>query len=119
MVDIANRSSGATSGLVYDILQIVTSVLLLIGEEHHISTHDEETYTLYGPSIRPLMSSTTVKMQHIQGLGRGGERGGQSTHETMMLPPSTSSSPFAIEASTPPSSSTPHVIQPLSPTSPP
>ena len=41
MVDIASGFGGATSGLVYEIHQIATSVLCLIGEEHFIYAHDD------------------------------------------------------------------------------
>ena len=72
MVDIVSRCSEATSGLVYEINQIATSVLCLIGEEHCIYAHDEEASISYGPSIKPLMSSTTVRIHPIQGRGKGG-----------------------------------------------
>ena len=74
MVDIASISHGASSYLMYDIHHIVRSVLRLIGEDHHIATHDEEASTSHGPSIRPPVSFTTVRMQRIRGRGRG--RGG-------------------------------------------
>ena len=51
MVDIASRSCGATSSLVYDIHHIARSVLHLIRKEHHIFAHDEEASTSYGSSI--------------------------------------------------------------------
>ena len=62
MVDIASRSSKATSDLVYDIYHIATSVLRLFGKEYRIFAHGEKASTLYGPSISPLMSSTTIRM---------------------------------------------------------
>ena len=76
MVDIASRSGRATSSLVHDIHHIATSVLRLIREEHRISAYNEEASTLYGPSIRPPMSSTIVRMKPIRGRGRGSGRGG-------------------------------------------
>ena len=45
IVGIASRSGRATFGLVYDIHHIATSILCFIGEEHHISAHDEEAST--------------------------------------------------------------------------
>ena len=71
MADIASRSCGATIGLVYDLHHIAISVLHLIEEEHHIARHDQEASTSRGPSIRPLVSSTLVRMQPIRGRGRG------------------------------------------------
>ena len=101
MVDIASISHGDSSGLLYDIHHISKSVLRLIGEEHHITTHDEEASKSHGPSSRPLTSSTAIRMQPIQGrrkgrdggrgYGRAGEEcGGQpggSTNETSISPP--------------------------------
>ena len=113
MVDIASRSGGATLGLVYDIHHIATSILWLIGEEHRICTCDEETSTSYGPSIRSPMSPTVIRMYPIRGHGRA-----RRFIDETMLPPSTSSTLFAPEASTSPSSTAPHVI-PLSLMSPP
>ena len=48
MIDITGRSGGATSGLIYDIHQIATSVLRSMGVDHLISLLDE-TSTSYGP----------------------------------------------------------------------
>ena len=62
MVDIASISHGASSGLMYDIHHIARSVLHMIGEDHHIATHDEEASTSHGPFIIPPTSSTTVRM---------------------------------------------------------
>ena len=70
MADIANRSHGATIGLVYDLHHIARSVLHQIEEEHHISSYDQEASTSHGPSIRPSVSSTLVRMQLIRGRGR-------------------------------------------------
>ena len=55
----------------YDLRHIARSVLHQIGEEHHIAGHDQQASTSRGPSIRPLMSSTPICMQPIQGRGRG------------------------------------------------
>ena len=71
MVDIASRSRYATTGLVYDLHHIARSVLHQIGEEHRIAGYDQEASTSHGPSIRPPMSSTPVRMQLIRGRGRG------------------------------------------------
>ena len=62
MVDITSRSCGATTGLVYDLHHIPRSVLHQIGEEHRIAGYDYEASTSHGPSIRPLVSSTPVRM---------------------------------------------------------
>ena len=75
MVDITSISHGASLGLLYDIHHIARLVLRLIGEDHHIATQDEEASTSHGPSIRPLTSSTVVRMHSIRGRGRGGGRG--------------------------------------------
>ena len=69
MADVASRSRGATTGLVYDLHHIAKSVLHQIGDEHHIA--DQEASTSHGRSIRPSMSSTLVRMQPIRGI-RGG-----------------------------------------------
>ena len=71
MTDIASRSRYATTGLLYDLLHIVRSVLHQIGEEHRIAGYDREASTSHGPSIRPPVSSTPVHMQPIRGRGRG------------------------------------------------
>ena len=71
MVDIASRSRYATTGLVYDLHHIARSVLHQIGEEHRIAGNDQEASTSHGPSIRPPVLSTPVRMQPIQGRGRG------------------------------------------------
>ena len=65
MVDIASRSHGATTGLVYDLHHISRSVLHQIEKEHRIAGYDQEASTSHGPSIKPLMSSTLVRMQPI------------------------------------------------------
>ena len=75
MVEIATISHGASSGLLYDIHHIAISVLRPIGEDQHIAALDEEASTSHGPSIRPLASSTTVRMQPIRGQRKGGRRG--------------------------------------------
>ena len=71
MVDIASRSRGATSGLVYDIHHIAISVLRLIGEDHRIFAHVKEASTSFGPPIKPPISSIAVRMQPIRGRGKG------------------------------------------------
>ena len=71
MTDIASRSRYATTGLVYDLHHIVISVLHHIGEEHRIAGYDQEASTSPGPSIRPPVSSTPVRMQPIRGRERG------------------------------------------------
>ena len=71
MADIASRSHGATTGLVYDLHHIARLVLHQIGEEHRIVGYDQEASTSHGLSIRPLVSSTPVRMQPIRGRGRG------------------------------------------------
>ena len=78
MVDITSISHGASSGLLYDIHHITRSVLRLLGEERSIATHDEEASTSHGPSTRPPASPTAIRMQSIQGQGRGrsGRQGG-------------------------------------------
>ena len=71
MADIASRSRYATTGFVYDLHHIAKSVLHQIGEEHLIADYDQEASTSHGPSIRPQVSSTPVRMQPIRGRGRG------------------------------------------------
>ena len=55
----------------YDLHYIARSVLHRIGEEHHIIGHDQEASISRGPSIRPPVSSTPVRMQPIRGRRRG------------------------------------------------
>ena len=55
----------------YDLHYIFKAMLHHIGEEHHIVRHDQEASTSRGPSIRPPMSSTPVRMQPIRGRGKG------------------------------------------------
>ena len=62
MTDIASRSCGAITGLVYDLHHIARSVLHQIGEEHLIAGYDQEASIAHGPSIRPSVSSTPVRM---------------------------------------------------------
>ena len=71
MVDIVSRSRYATTGLVYDLHHIARLVLHHIREEHRIANYDQEAFTSHGPSIRPPVSSTLVRMQPIRGRGRG------------------------------------------------
>ena len=70
MADIACLSPRATIGLVYNLHHISISALHQIGEEHLIAEHDQEASTSHGPSIRPPVSSTSVRMQPIRGRGR-------------------------------------------------
>ena len=74
MADIASRSRYAINGLVCDIHHISRSVLHQIGKEHRITGYDQEASTSHGPSIRPPVSSTPVRMQPIRGRGRGKRR---------------------------------------------
>ena len=147
MVEIANISHETSSNLLYDIHHIAILVLRLIGKDHRIATQDEEASTSHGPSIKPLASSTAVRMHPIRGqrrgrghgrLGRVGERDGRvaccSIDETFMTPEYSTPSPktsIPHEFSTSPShtfipstystppleTSSPHVIPSLSPTS--
>ena len=55
----------------YNLHYITRSVLHQIGEEHRIVGYDQEASTSHGPSIRPSVSSTTVRMQPNRGRGRG------------------------------------------------
>ena len=71
MIDIASCLCYATIGLVYDLHHIARSVLQQIREEHRIAGYDQEVSTSHGPSIRPPVSSTPVRMQPIRGRGRG------------------------------------------------
>ena len=71
MTDIANRSRYATTALVYDLHHIARSLLHQIREEHCIAGYDQEVSTSHGPSMKPQVSSTLVRMQHSQGKGRG------------------------------------------------
>ena len=71
MVDITSCSVYATTGLVYDLHHIVISVLHRIGEEHRIVSYNQEASTSHGPSIRPSVSSTPIRMQPTRGRGRG------------------------------------------------
>ena len=75
MADIVSLSGGATTGLVFDLHHIVILVLHRIREERSIAGHDQEASTSHGPSIRPPMSSTLVRMQPIRGRGRVDWRG--------------------------------------------
>ena len=71
MADIASRSRYATTDLMYDLHHIARLVLHHIGEELRIAVYDQEASTSHGPSIRPPVSSTPVRMQPIRGRGRG------------------------------------------------
>ena len=70
MANIASRSRYATIGLVYDLHHIARLVLHQIGEEHRIIDYDQKTFTSHGPSIRPPVSSTPLRVQPIRGKGR-------------------------------------------------
>ena len=70
MADIACRSPRATTELVYNLHHVSRSMLHQIGEEHLIAEHNQEASTSHGPSIRPPVSSTSVRMQPIRGRGR-------------------------------------------------
>ena len=65
MADIASCSHYATIGLVYDLHHIGRSVLHQIGKERRIAGYDQEASTSHGPSIRPPVSSTPIRMQPI------------------------------------------------------
>ena len=71
MADIASRSGYATTDLVCDIHQIARLVLHQIGEEHRNAGYEQEASTSHGPSIRPPVSSTAVRVQPSRGRGRG------------------------------------------------
>ena len=71
MADIASRSNYATTDLVCDLRHIARSVLHQIKEGHRIAGYNLEASTSHGSSIRPSVSSTQVRMQPIQGKGRG------------------------------------------------
>ena len=71
MVEIASQSIGATLGVLGDIHQIATDILHIIGKEHRICLIHKLSTSL-GPSMRPPMSTLIVRMQPIQGQGRGG-----------------------------------------------
>ena len=75
MADLASCSRYVTNGLVYNLHHIARSVLHQIGEEHRIVGYDKEASTSHGPSIRPLVLSTLVRMQPIRGRGRVDRRG--------------------------------------------
>ena len=70
MADIVSPLRYATTGLVYDLYHIARSVLHQIREEHCIASYDQEASTSHGPSIRPPVPSTPVRMQPIRGRGR-------------------------------------------------
>ena len=72
MADIASRLRYATTGLVYDLHHIARLVLHQIEEEHRFAGYDQKASTSHGPFIRPLVSSTPVRMQPIRGRRRGG-----------------------------------------------
>ena len=75
----------------YDLHHIARLVLHQIEEEHRISDYDQEASISHGPSFRPSVSSTLIRMQPIRGRskgrvdrrgrGRDGE-GGRGTHES-------------------------------------
>ena len=112
MTDIASSPRGATTGLVYDLRHISRLVLHQIGEEYRMVDYNQEASTSHGPSIRPLVSSTSVGMQPIRGRGRGrvnrpghgrdggrghgrdGEEGRGTLEPTLHTPPHTYPSPI-------------------------
>ena len=115
MVEIASQSVGPTSGALGNIHRIAIDILHVIGEDHRIHFARQSPTSSY-PSMRPPVSATTVMMQPIRGRGRDsrrdGGRVGQQPRRSMhppetMLAPSTSSTPFALEASTLPPSPLP------------
>ena len=55
----------------YDLHHIDILVLYKIGEERNIARHDQEASNSHGPSIRPLVTSTPVRMKPIRVRGRG------------------------------------------------
>ena len=75
MADIARLSRYATTGVLFDIHHIARSVLHQIGEDHRIVGYAQEASTSHGPSVRPPVSSTPIRMQPIRGRGRGTGRG--------------------------------------------
>ncbi|RVW72697.1 hypothetical protein CK203_056753 [Vitis vinifera] len=66
MVEIASRSVGPTSSALGDIHWIAIDILHVIEEEHRIHSVRQSPTSSY-PSMRPLVSATTVKMQPIRG----------------------------------------------------
>ena len=76
MVEIANRSAGLTSGALDDIHRIAIDILHAIGEDHRIHYVRQSPTSSY-PSMRPSVSTTTVRMQPIRGRGRDGGRVGR------------------------------------------
>ena len=66
MVEIASRFAGPTLVALGDIHQITIDILHVIGEEHSIHSVRQSPTSSY-PSMRPLVSATTVKMQPIRG----------------------------------------------------
>ncbi|KAL6348554.1 hypothetical protein AAG906_013174 [Vitis piasezkii] len=75
MVKIASRSVGPTLGALGDIHRIAIDILHVIGEEHHIHSVCQSPTSSY-PSMRPPVSTTTIRMQPIQGRGRASRRDG-------------------------------------------
>ena len=69
MVEIASRFAMPTSSALGDIHRIAIDILHVIGEEHRIHLV-RQSLTSSDPSMRPPMSSTTVRMQPIRGRGR-------------------------------------------------
>ena len=76
MADIAIRSRFDTPGALCDIHHIARSVLHQIGEDHRIAGYTQEASTSHEQFIRPPVSSTPSRMQHVRGRGRGRGRGG-------------------------------------------
>ena len=66
MVEIASRSIWPTSSALGDIHWIAIDILHVIEEQHRIHSVRQSPTSSY-PSMRPLVSATTVKMQPIRG----------------------------------------------------
>ena len=75
MVEIASRSAGPTSGALGDIHRIAIDILHVIGEEHRIHSLHQSPTSSY-PSMRPPMSTTTVRIHPIRARGRDSRRDG-------------------------------------------
>ena len=75
MVEIASRSAGPTLGALGDIHRIAIDILHAIGEDHRIHYVRQSPTSSY-PSMRPLVSTITVRMQPIRGRGRDSRRDG-------------------------------------------
>ena len=65
MVEIASGSVGPTSGALGNIHRISIDILHIIEEEHRIHSI-RQSPTSSDPSMRPLVSTITVRMQLIR-----------------------------------------------------